>query len=508
MRQAVNMYPTSSMFTTDLHAEFARQTDGLMRRRFQLFTATMGVFAVVMLAARAFSPMLPDPIGSAVRSMMPSGGRLLAYVGLSACWALMYIGAFIHATRRPPTSATTLLLTAILLFSDGVLGVVLRAAGLPAGGGMFFRTFFMMTHVIACILLPLTPRQAMWPVLGVVVLSALSRLFIEAGSLPEKITAIVASPLVGVPGVAIAWFRHTRRLGRFRLQFFSDRYGEMRRELVDARRLHESLFPGRTSAGEVHVEYRYEPMRLIGGDFLYVHRTPADDGVGLVTNVVLLDVTGHGIPAALTVNRLHGELERIYAEDPGAGPGHTLRLLNRYVNLTLAHHSVYVTALCLKVDPLRSEVAFASGGHPPAFLRAVDGTIDEMHSTAIVLGAAPDSEFEAAPEVRRFGPGDSIIAYTDGAIECRDGNGRMLKVAGIQRLVAQPSAPAAGQWADTLLDAVARHRAGPPADDTLIVEIHRPLRTDPTQRSAREHRRGADGAPADIAGQALGAGVA
>lgn len=465
--------PSTAVFTSDFREEFARQTDSLLRRRFLLFTAIMGTLAVIALIIRLIAPALPDPFGSAIRTMLPTGGRMTAYIILSVLWAALYVVAFVAATRRHLAPAVILKTTTILLFADGVLGVIFRAAGLPAGGWLFF----FMTHLIACILLPLTPRQAIWPVIGVIVISAISRIFIEPGEWAQHIFIMVFSPIVGVPGTLIAWFRHSRRLGNFKVEFFYNRYGEMRRELIDARRLHESLFPAPVTTGPVRVEYRYEPMRQIGGDFLYVYRTPADDGIGIVTNVILLDVTGHGIPAALTVNRLHGELERVFAEDPSAGPGHVLRLLNRYVHLTLSHHSVYVTALCLRFDPTRSTLSYASGGHPPAFLRGVDGRIDELHSTSLVLGAAADVDFDPLPESRPFAPGDTLVAYTDGAIECRDQGGKMLKIAGLQRLIAGDHARM-GEWAQTVLDTVTRFRFGPPADDTLVVEIHRPLRGD------------------------------
>lgn len=468
--------PSTAVFTSDFREEFARQTDSLLRQRFLLFTAIMGGLAVVALIVRLLAPLLPDPIGSAIRSMLPTGLRMTFYIILAVAWAGMYVSAFIAATRQRLSPPLILRTTAILIFTDGVLGVVFRAAGLPWGGWIFF----MMTHVIACILLPVTPRQAIWPVAGVVGVSALSRLLIEKGAYAPHIVFMLFSPIVGAPGFLIAWFRHSRRLGNFKLEFFYNRYGEMRRELVDARKLHESLFPAPVTTGPVRVEYRYEPMRQIGGDFLYVYRTPADDGIGIVTNVILLDVTGHGIPAALTVNRLHGELERVFAEAPSSDPGHVLRLLNRYVHLTLSHHSVYVTALCLRFDPTRSELQYASGGHPPAFLRSVDGKIEELHSTSLVLGAAADVDFDPLPETRRFAPGDSLLAYTDGAIECRDQAGKMLKIAGLQRLLAMDSQTPHGQWAQNILDTVTRFRFGPPADDTLVVEVHRPLRVEST----------------------------
>jgi serine phosphatase RsbU (regulator of sigma subunit) len=193
-----------------------------------------------------------------------------------------------------------------------------------------------------------------------------------------------------------------------------------------------------------------------------------------------VDVTGHGIPAALTVNRLHGELDRIFAEVPETSPGEALALLNRYVHLTLSSHSVYVTALCVRVDSKRGALEYASGGHPPAFVRAVDGTVEQLDSTAFVLGACPAPDFKPEQRTVRFGPGDSLIAYTDGAIEARDSTGRYFGIVGLQKVIAGGKSDAAAKsgdagWTGAVLSAVDRYRFGPPADDTLVVEISRPL---------------------------------
>jgi serine phosphatase RsbU (regulator of sigma subunit) len=195
-------------------------------------------------------------------------------------------------------------------------------------------------------------------------------------------------------------------------------------------------------------------------------------------SVVLLDVTGHGIPAALTVNRLHGEMERVFAENPEIAPGEVLRLLNRYVHLTLATHSIYVTAMCVRVDPGRSLIEYASGGHPPAFIRAVDGTIEELTSTAFVLGACPAEAFDAGERELRFGPGDTLIAYTDGAIEATAEDGRMLRIEGLRRLVASVNSQRPDDWPIRLREQVAAYRDGPPADDTLFLTLHRPVEAD------------------------------
>jgi serine phosphatase RsbU (regulator of sigma subunit) len=306
--------------------------------------------------------------------------------------------------------------------------------------------------------------------------SAVITLIFSPAPLAARLIFIVLSPLVGVPGVLIGWWRHSRFRQKFQFQMLRGHYGVMKRELTDARRIHEVLFPPRIEDGPVRFDYRYEPMRQIGGDYLYTCFDRSCDGGEGRLSVVIIDVTGHGISAALTVNRLHGELERLFGERSDLSPGETLTALNHYVNVALAKHNVYATALCLRIDPAREAVQWASAGHPPAFLRTAGGLLERLEPTAMMLGAGGDHEFEAHEQSMPLRPGDTVIAYTDGVIEARDQTGRMLTIEGMQAVMAAlPLVTESASCADAVMAAVQRHRYGPVQDDTLIVELRRPL---------------------------------
>lgn len=349
------------------------------------------------------------------------------------------------------------------------------------------------SHFFACVFLPWTARESLRPLLPLIGLNAIITSIYAASALVSggwswaifgaALGLMAGSMLIPLPGMLVCMWRHGRFRKRFTFNTLRGRYTELRAELTSARTIHEALFPKPCLHGPVRFSYVYEPMRQIGGDYLYACFTPGRASGAVVLNVVVIDVTGHGIPAALTVNRLHGELERIFAEDPGIGPGQVLSLLNRYVHLTLATHSVYVTALCFRVDALAGTLEYSSGGHPPAFLRAVDGTIEQLDSTTFVLGACAAADFKAEPRSLRFMPGDVLIAYTDGATEARDARGRFLGIKGIQRLVATGRPDPHAGWSGAILRAVNQHRQGPAADDTLVIEIVRPLDTGPAPRA-------------------------
>src|SRR5262249_4586108 len=147
-------------------------------------------------------------------------------------------------------------------------------------------------------------------------------------------SAAAVLPILAVaPGSAWCWWRDRRFRKNFRTTFESRSFRKLQHDLSDARRVHEALLPAARSHGPVRFHYIYEPMRQIGGDLLFVfppsHLHEAEGVQSL--SLVVLDVTGHGIAAALTVNRIVGELERLFIDDPDAPPGKALAALNRYV---------------------------------------------------------------------------------------------------------------------------------------------------------------------------------
>jgi serine phosphatase RsbU (regulator of sigma subunit) len=269
----------------------------------------------------------------------------------------------------------------------------------------------------------------------------------------------------------ICWYRYSRLRERVELGFLSRRVREVEHELSFARRVHEKLFPRPIDDGPIRFDFRYRPMRQIGGDFIDVHRDPT---TGALT-VVMIDVTGHGIAAALAVNRLHGEMKRVLASSAGASPAKLLAALNSYVHLTLADESVFATAIVMRIDPASRRLTYASAGHPPLILcRAsrANGRVELLDSTAMMLGAVPPEAYETDEQATTLESGDLVLLYTDGALECRDAHDHQLGIAGIRNVVESNKRcddPAAAL--DALLIAIDNHRAGEPEDDTLIAAV-------------------------------------
>jgi hypothetical protein len=482
---------STSLYTSEFRHEFEADTETLLRRRLQRFALAWGMAGVVIFIIRWGGSLLVQqgitfPLAAGKADWTQSQWVLAVLADALVLTMYLVTGMTVRnwkLSRRHLAEAP-----AVLIIAE----IIIRLLAWSEVSDTTPLVMTTLSHLVACLYLPWNLWRALRPMIVVVILNIVFKLMrmnrIEAADW----LALGLSPLALFPGAIVSWLKHSRRIEQFKMSALSRRYGEFKRELLDARKIHESMFPKAITNGSVTFWYEYEPMRGIGGDFVFSSQS---DPAGPLS-VVLVDVTGHGIAAALTVNRLYGELERVYAEDHTICPREVLRLLNRYIHLTMAKHSVYATAIVMTIHPKGDSIAYASAGHPPAFLRGVDGTIQELESTAFVLGVCAHEDFDAELRSLRFGPGDAIIAYTDGASEARDERGRMLGTAGMRSILAgtpvhlsqlagrslgsRPLDNLCGSWCRTVLSSVESYRHGPPDDDTLVVEITRPLaRTGP-----------------------------
>lgn len=477
------MSAQNASYTAEFKYEFAAQMGSLLNRRFLWFSGIMGGLGIVSLG-----PLLWMLLYTSSLDKYKTEGQInpdmLGSMGIFVLWTGLYVGAFLYAAIKRPPVSRLVWLSVVIVSLDGLINIGMRVFDLPMASGLLG---FLISYTIAASFLPWTVRQALIVAGTVMGINAICRLSPIDGSFSwNQFFIVLVSSLFVLPGFFISWYRASSRLRDSQFYFLQRRYGEVRRELTDARRIHEAMFPAPVSTGEIRFTYRYQPMRQIGGDYLHINACKPKAGEDEALSVVVLDVTGHGIPAALTVNRLYGELARLYAEDPEIEPGHVLALLNRYVRLTMATHSVFVTGLAVKIDPSHDEMLYANAGHPPAFHIRADGLIDQLDSTTYLLGAVDDDTFDSEMHTVKFAPGDRFIAYTDGATEARSGKGKMLGIAGMQGILSSVASQAEGGWPATVLSAVDHHRGGPPDDDTLVIEIYRPVRTAEDRAKARE----------------------
>jgi serine phosphatase RsbU (regulator of sigma subunit) len=344
--------------------------------------------------------------------------------------------------------------------------------------------YILVAHIIPCIFMPWKWRDS--ALIGVLLLGTFALILtldVSLGQLHYLIAVVVLilAAAATMPGIGICLWRYSRFRRDFRLRFESGKYHELRGELAAARRIHETSLPPRVSTPNFHLDYAYAPMRDIGGDLLFHRAFPRAGHTEHL--IVLIDVTGHGVAAALTVNRLLGELERIVGEaslassEPACpAPGDVLAALNSYTRLLLSEYGLYLSALVFRFTTASPDVDYASGGHPTAHVLQPDQLPQDLESTTLLLGVLDESDFVPETSTFQLLPGQTLLACTDGATETADPAGQTLRTAGFRalsqqlldsQLIPPESVP------QTLLTRLAAIRQSEAEDDVLILTIRR-----------------------------------
>ena len=247
-------------------------------------------------------------------------------------------------------------------------------------------------------------------------------------------------------------------------QKLEERHQEIQEDLKLAARVQQSLAPKSLVWGGVRVETFYHPVRTIGGDFGLV--SSLDDRY---LNLLVCDVSGHGIGSALVANRIYTEM--MTQLRAGSALDTMLTQLNRFVMHNIGSSVFFFTVAAARIDRPGRRMIFAGAGHPPAMIAHNGAEPRLLESRSMVLGALPDAvDAEATLDVD-LQSGDRVVLYTDGITDVFNSNGEMLGVEGVQKIVRETSLLPFNEMKKGILDGVAQWREGPPTDDVSLVLV-------------------------------------
>ena len=204
------------------------------------------------------------------------------------------------------------------------------------------------------------------------------------------------------------------------LKDVEEKNDQMEKELKLATKVHSKLIPHSTSTNLADIAVTYVPMHYIGGDYAKFH---VYDKHKLL--FIICDVTGHGVSAALTVNALNTEFERLAKEmklPSDILPGEILKAVNTFMLNNFSELNMYMTAFCGLLDfhHLSRKFTYSSYGHPPQYIyHSANPKLEKLAAQTSFLGLPLDDQKTYNNEVP-FGKNDSILLFTDGLIEARD----------------------------------------------------------------------------------------
>lgn len=234
-------------------------------------------------------------------------------------------------------------------------------------------------------------------------------------------------------------------------------------ELEMAREIQLSILPHETpKISGLEIATRYLPMTAVAGDF-YDFIIVDEKHVG----ILVADVSGHGLPAALIASMLKAALS---AQSPYASdPARILAGLNR--SLCGKFKSHFATAAYVFVDMEKQSMSYAAAGHPPLLLwRMSTGNAVEMLENGLPLGLFPEAAYSVG-EVP-VEPGDKAILYTDGIPETTSPSEQEFGIDLFKGFLESNHDLRADMFADLLLDELAgwsEHPKGQGQQDDLTL---------------------------------------
>ncbi len=208
--------------------------------------------------------------------------------------------------------------------------------------------------------------------------------------------------LCSVAGLAALALHHARRHITMRRIAIAE---DLQRARSVQRRFLPTLPP---VVGKLAISSAYRPALDVSGDF-YDLVLEGDDRA----MVVIGDVSGHGVSAALVMARVSSEFRRVARY--GRTPAQVLRELARTVEQG-ASDETFVTAACMQIEIAEGMVTLASAGHVPVIVRRANGTTELRGNDGGVPLGMPSAE-GWHEERFEFSSGDLILLATDGAVE-------------------------------------------------------------------------------------------
>jgi phosphoserine phosphatase RsbU/P len=201
--------------------------------------------------------------------------------------------------------------------------------------------------------------------------------------------------------------------------------------------------------------------RAVGGDYYDF----LDLGPGRV-GLVLADISGKGISAALLMASLQANLRGQYAQT-SADLVRVLYSLNRiFYDTTAPSH--YATLFFGIYDEDTRRLQYANCGHLPPALRRADGTLERLDGTAPVVGLF--DEWTCSSREIVLDAGDSLVIFSDGVTDALNEAGEEFGEERLLQVIETHPAAAAAPLMRTIVDAVTGYTSGPPFDDlTLMV---------------------------------------
>ena len=192
----------------------------------------------------------------------------------------------------------------------------------------------------------------------------------------------------------------------------------MKRDLEIAREIQTWLVPSQPpEVTGANIAFATRPQNSVAGDYYDAFYPNPEDRERLM--VVIADVAGKSVPAALLMATLQASLRTIAGEN--AALADLVARLNRYACAHSLNGLRFTTAVLSEYNPLSRNLTYVNAGHNAPILRRANGTLETLEAGGLPLGIQSAAKYETAS--LELKPGDALIFFTDGVVEAFNESG-------------------------------------------------------------------------------------
>jgi len=235
----------------------------------------------------------------------------------------------------------------------------------------------------------------------------------------------------------------------------------MERDLKLAQKVQQGLLPSAPPKIEgYHFFDFYEAANQVGGDFYdYI---PLPNGR---LAVVLADVSGKGVSAALVMAKLSADVRYCLVSEPTVA--RAVQQINRNFSRN-GWEDRFVTFVLTVLDPREHEVTIANAGHMPPFVRLGEGRVDTLAGefSGVPLGVDDDYQYETTSV--RLEQGQFVSLFTDGFSEAMNANNELYGLERFKDLMGGPLQNV-GELGRIILSDVKTFVGGHPQSDDMCL---------------------------------------
>ena len=276
---------------------------------------------------------------------------------------------------------------------------------------------------------------------------------------PERATRPLGPLALPIPASALA----DRQRLEDKIAVLEQEQRRLHRALFDAAGVQRRLLPPRQlRVGRFEIASEMFPLRYLSGDFYDVL------DLGRTTGLAVGDIIGKGVAAGLWFAHLIGLL-RVRARS-GADPAAIVATINHDLRQLKAEPPL-VSLFFARLDPKRGELVYCNAGQPPAILLKKDGTTRPLAEGGPLLGAIPEASFTSGRVTLE--PGDALIAYSDGIVECSNSRGEEFGVDGLLTAARNAGDVCASTLLFSILAAVQDFAGTHPREDDFALMVVR-----------------------------------